>query len=161
MLASSREPCRHREALRGVEDAAPYKLQGKHCRESPGDVTGPAIMRRGGIHPARGPCLAANRRGRAMLAPTIVGKTRRATKACAPQTGRIWNPPLHGTRFVLRYRASRWHYRGRCSHRPGGATTGFFSQKDIQKAERIGSALLFFLFLFTIQKGLCGCAQYG
>ena len=58
MLASSREPCRHREALRGVEDAAPYKLQGKHCRESPGDVTGPAIMRRGGIHPARGtlPC---------------------------------------------------------------------------------------------------------
>ena len=58
MLASSREPCWHREALRGVEDAAPYKLQGKHCRESPGDVTGPAIMRRGGIHPARGtlPC---------------------------------------------------------------------------------------------------------
>ena len=58
MLASSREPCRHREALWGVEDAAPYKLQGKHCCESPGDVTGPAIMRRGGIHPARGtlPC---------------------------------------------------------------------------------------------------------
>ena len=56
MLASSREPCRHREALRGVEDAAPYKLQGKHCRESPGNVTGPAIMRRGGIHPAQGPC---------------------------------------------------------------------------------------------------------
>ena len=147
MLASSREPCRHREALRGVEDAAPYKLQGKHCRESPGDVTGPAIMRRGGIHPARGtlPCREPLRASNAR--PYNRWKNAAAPQMPAPsQTGRIWNPPLHGTRFVLRYRASRWHCRGRCSHRPGGATTGFFCVKGYTK----GRAYWLCLTLFSV-----------
>ncbi len=160
MLASSREPCPAAN-FRGPDESGPYKWGKRGCKPIR-PVTGQITMRRGGIHPARGtlPCREPLRASNAR--PYNRWKNEAAPQMPAPsQTGRIWNPLLHGTRFVLRYRASRWHCRGRCSHRPGGATTGFFPEKDIQKAERIGSALLFFLFLFTIQKGLCGCAQYG
>ena len=82
-ILPARRALRHREPPR-AGSIRPLRMGGKRGCKPIRPVTGQITMRRGGIHPARGPCLAANRRGRAMLAPTIVGKTRRATKACSP-----------------------------------------------------------------------------
>ena len=161
MLASSREPCRHREALRGVEDAAPYKLQGKHCRESPGDVTGPAIMRRGGIHPARGtlPCREPPRASNAR--PYNRWKNAAGHKGLFPRKTGGYGIRPYMARGLCCGTGLRVGTVGDDARIVPGAQQRIFLCERVYKRQSVLALLTLFSFLFSIQKGLCGCAQYG